>query len=113
MIYSDIYTLNQALLLELTTILHHAILTRGHAYIAVSGGKTPKSLFKLLSRTTLDWKHVTITLTDERCVPPTHMDSNEYLVKTVLLQHAAAKANFISLHSDETCRIKSIIEIRV
>lgn len=112
MIYSDIHTLNQALLTQLTKILRLAILTRGHAYMAVSGGKTPKSLFERLARTTLDWKHVTITLTDERCVSPTHVDSNEYLVKTALLQHAAKEANFISLYSDERCPMTQITAIR-
>ena len=47
--------------------------------IAVSGGSTPKLLFSLLTEeyaNDVPWKSVKLFWVDERCVPPTHPDSN-------------------------------------
>jgi 6-phosphogluconolactonase len=73
---------------------------RGHALLAVSGGSTPKDFFAHLSRESLDWANVTITLVDERWVPDTDERSNAKLVKSTLLQNEAAGAEFIPLYTD-------------
>ncbi|MBL0919037.1 MAG: 6-phosphogluconolactonase [Hydrogenophaga sp.] len=75
--------------------LHDAIRERGHAVLAVSGGKSPLPLFEALRAQPLDWSRVTITLVDERCVPHDHADSNTALVRTHLLQGPAAAATFV------------------
>jgi len=75
--------------------LHGAIGERGHAVLAVSGGKSPLPLFQALRSQPLDWSRVTITLVDERCVPHEHPDSNTALVRTHLLQGLAAAARFV------------------
>jgi len=77
--------------------LNDAIKTRGEAFLVVSGGNTPKPLFERLSKADIDWKHVTIMLADERWVLPDSKDSNDKLIKTVLLKNKAAKASYISL----------------
>ena len=77
--------------------LQQAINNKGHASIAVSGGKTPIPLFKLLSQQDLDWHNVFITLVDDRWVDDTDDASNEKLVLTYLLQNKAKLANFIGL----------------
>lgn len=82
---------------RLIAIVHHAIEARDHAYLVVSGGRTPQALFEHLSSTDLDWSKVTITLADDRWLSPSEKDSNERLVKSVLLQNKAAAARFISL----------------
>ena len=69
--------------------LQQAINNKGHASIAVSGGKTPIPLFKLLSQQDLDWHNVFITLVDDRWVDDTDDASNEKLVLTYLLQNKA------------------------
>ena len=69
----------------------------GAASLMVSGGSTPKRLFGLLSLTDLDWARVTVGLVDERWVAPDHPDSNEKLVRTLLLQDKAATANFLPM----------------
>ncbi|MGM0482185.1 MAG: 6-phosphogluconolactonase [Pseudomonadota bacterium] len=84
----------------LAGILSDAIKQRGHAYLVVSGGNTPRPLFNKLSHQDIDWQKVTITLADERWVLPDSDDSNDKLVKTVLLKNKAAKAQFISLFGD-------------
>ena len=63
----------------------------------VSGGSTPKPLFSLLSRKTIDWRRVVIMLADERWVPADHDDRNEQMVRSTLLHGPAAEADFLSL----------------
>ncbi len=73
---------------------------RGKAVLAVSGGTTPARFFKVLSLKDLPWEKITITLVDERFVPPTSDRSNQKLVSSMLLQNGAAKANFVGLYND-------------
>ena len=73
---------------------------RGHALLAVSGGTTPKEFFEHLSKETLNWSQVKITLVDERWVPDTDKRSNAQLVKSTLLQNEAHEASFVPLYSD-------------
>lgn len=75
--------------------LHQAIEQRGHAVLAVSGGKSPVPLFEALRAQPLEWSRVSITLVDERCVPHDHPDSNTALVRAHLLQQNAAAASFV------------------
>lgn len=75
-----------------------AIEVRGAASIAVSGGTTPKAFFRALSRRELDWTKVTVTLVDERFVPPENERSNHGLVAANLLQNKAKAAKFLPLY---------------
>jgi 6-phosphogluconolactonase len=75
--------------------LHAAINLRGHAVLAVSGGKSPIALFEALRVLPLEWQRVTVLLVDERCVPHDHAESNTALVRRHLLQDAAAAATFV------------------
>ncbi|MBB4184030.1 6-phosphogluconolactonase [Sinorhizobium terangae] len=75
-----------------------AIEARGAASIAVSGGTTPKAFFQALSRREIDWTKVTVTLVDERLVPPENERSNHGLVAANLLQNKAAAARFLPLY---------------
>ena len=52
-----------------------AIDSRGRATLAVFGGRSPVPFFQALAQTALDWQRVTITLVDERVVPPEHADT--------------------------------------
>ena len=81
--------------------LRTALAERGHAVLAVSGGSTPKDLFARLSREKLDWSQVQVTLVDERWVPDSDERSNARLVKSLLLQHAAADAVFVPLYTGD------------
>ncbi|WP_082210022.1 6-phosphogluconolactonase [Serpentinimonas barnesii] len=74
--------------------LQAAIAQRGQATLAVSGGRSPIALFEQLRLQDVDWARVQLTLVDERCVPEQHPDSNALLVRTHLLQGAAAQARF-------------------
>lgn len=61
--------------------------SRGGAHIAVSGGSTPRTLFKILVneyRAAIPWGRITIWQVDERCVPPDDPQSNWRMLKEEL-----------------------------
>ncbi len=66
-----------------------AIADRGTFTVAVSGGSTPKAMFKLLATPNftlrMDWSKIEIFFVDERCVPPEHADSNYKIANETLL----------------------------
>lgn len=80
----------------------------GAASLMVSGGGTPKRLFGLLSHADLDWQRVTVGLVDDRWVAPDNPDSNEKLVRTLLLQHNAACASFLPMKTEDACPIEAV-----
>lgn len=89
-----------ALAERVAELLRQGLADRGRGLLAVSGGSTPKNFFAQLSRQSLDWSHVQITLVDERWVPDTDKRSNAKLVETTLLKNAAADAVFVPLYTD-------------
>lgn len=68
-----------------------AVEKRGQARIAISGGTTPKAMFALLADPTqpfvkqVPWQKLNLYWVDERCVPPTHPDSNYRMTNEALL----------------------------
>ena len=78
--------------------LRQAIVLRGAASLAVSGGTTPKRFFAALSAENIDWAKVSITLVDERWVDKDSERSNARLVRETLLQGLAAAARFVPLY---------------
>ncbi len=95
--------LAEGLATRVADALSAGITARGRASLAVSGGSTPKAFFKALSSAGIDWPKVTVTLVDERFVPPENDRSNHKLVAENLLQNAARAAAFVPLyHAGET-----------
>jgi len=82
---------------QVAQLLSNAISEKGSASIAVSGGSTPKGFFDALSKKSLAWDKVTITLADERWVDEASDASNTRLVKDNLLQNNAKDAQFFAL----------------
>ncbi len=71
-------------------------------HIALSGGSTPKLIFEVLAaeyKDKIDWSRVHFYWGDERCVPPTDMDSNFGMTAELLLSK-------IRIPSDNIHRIK-------
>ena len=96
-IFADRPALEVALAAEVATRLAQGIAQRGKAHLVVSGGSTPLQLFSLLNQTEIDWAKVVVLLADERWVDVEHDDSNERMVRSVLLSSRAADAEFFSL----------------
>ncbi|MDA9789467.1 6-phosphogluconolactonase [Amylibacter sp.] len=80
--------------------LANALAQNGRATLAVPGGTTPAPFFEILRKVALDWKNVTILLTDERFVPETSDRSNTRLLRETLFQDLAATATFVPMYLD-------------
>ncbi|TSA37071.1 MAG: 6-phosphogluconolactonase [Porphyromonadaceae bacterium] len=58
--------------------------------IALSGGSTPRAIFKLITtnyKNEIDWSKVLVFWGDERCVPPSDEESNYRMAYETLLKH--------------------------
>ncbi|MGK9166190.1 6-phosphogluconolactonase [Inquilinus limosus] len=70
------------------------------AALAVSGGRTPTRFFEALSKRSVEWSRIDVTLVDERWVGEDSDRSNARLVRAHLLQGPAVAASFVPLHVD-------------
>ena len=95
--YPDIDALSRELAENVAADLTAAIAARGDASLVVSGGRSPVRLFECLRDLPLDWSRVCIALADERWVDPSDEQSNERLVRNVLLKDRARAARFLGL----------------
>jgi len=95
--YADIETASHELAARIAASLDAAIGARGLASLVVSGGRSPVKLFEILRAQPLDWERVCVALADERWVSPEDAESNEHLVREVLLKDRAAAARFLGL----------------
>lgn len=98
--FADGNALAEALASAVAERLSQACQARGKAVLAVSGGTTPARFFKALSIKKLPWDRITVTLVDERFVPPSSDRSNQKLVTEMLVHNEAANAKFVGLYND-------------
>ena len=61
---------------------------RGGFRVALSGGNTPRPVYREWARLGHDWQKMIITFGDERCVPPDHEQSNYRMARESLLDPA-------------------------
>ncbi len=94
----DAQSLAENLAGELVIRIDQAIKNKGNAVIALSGGSTPKPLFKVLAEHEIDWDKVVVTLVDERWVPESHELSNAAFMKQYLLDALPAGVRFVPLY---------------
>ena len=70
-----------------------AVRERGAFYVALAGGTTPLSCYRLLSAppisSRVDWEKTHIFFGDERCVPEGHPDRNDDAAAAALLNHVS------------------------
>lgn len=95
--YADMDALARAFAHDVAGFLARAIEARGTASLVVSGGRSPIKLFEQLRFQSLEWSRVCVALADERWVDPTDAQSNERLIREVLLKDTAAAARFLGL----------------
>jgi 6-phosphogluconolactonase len=108
--FADREALASALADTIAGRLSGAIERRGAALLAVSGGSTPGRLFEILSSMEIAWDKVTVTLVDERFVPPFSPRANAALVTGRLLQGRAATARFVPLFRDNESPEQAAVE---
>jgi 6-phosphogluconolactonase len=97
--FIDAETLARTLAHDVANDLRAGIQERGEALIGLSGGTTPRRFLEVLGQQALDWTCITVTLADERWVPPSDPRSNERLLRETLLRGAAAAARFVPLYT--------------
>ena len=73
-----------------------AIAKRGVFHVALAGGSTPKGLYQKLTTSPyveqIDWSRVHLFFGDERCVLPTHDDSNFKMAREAMIDHVPIPA---------------------
>ncbi|ARO69200.1 6-phosphogluconolactonase [Xylella fastidiosa subsp. pauca] len=94
--YDDPLEWAQSVTRELENILLQEITQRGRASLLLSGGTTPARVYETLATRPLDWSKIDIGLVDERWLSPQDKDSNAWLVRHTLLEHAK-HATFLPL----------------
>ncbi len=98
-IFADTDALSQAAAHYIVRVAQESISAHGSFTLALSGGSTPKKLYSMLAedpyRSEIDWTHVDIFWSDERCVPPNDAESNYNMAQQVLLSKVPIPANQI------------------
>ncbi|MBC7840815.1 MAG: 6-phosphogluconolactonase [Gemmatimonadaceae bacterium] len=70
-----------------------AVAARGVCRIVLAGGRTPAHVYRVLAaRDGIPWNQVEVFIGDERCVPPTHVDSNFRMIADTLLDRVPIPA---------------------
>lgn len=97
--FADADALAAALAAAVAAQLRAALAKRPAASLVVAGGTTPAPFLNRLSKASLAWDRVLVTLTDERWVSTGDPASNGAMIERTLLQHAAAAAQFVPLYT--------------
>jgi len=88
-IFQDSQALAKAAAEKFIQLADQSIRNRGRFLTALSGGSTPKTLYRVLAmsenQSRLDWSGIHLFFGDERHVPHTHPDSNYRMVREALL----------------------------
>jgi 6-phosphogluconolactonase len=88
-VLDDLDDLARAAAEEITKSAEEAVASRGRFTVALSGGSTPKPVYRLLAeepyRGRIDWNRVRVFWGDDRHVPPAHPESNFGMAHEALL----------------------------
>ena len=109
--YTDSGTLADAAAQAIAATLTEALRLRGGASLVATGGRSPGPVYDRLARVDLDWAHVSVTLSDDRCVDAGTPDSNVRLVRDRLLQGPGAAATFLPLWPPELGALEIIAQL--
>lgn len=74
--HADPEALAQSVVVALEDAIRSALAKRGHAVLALAGGRTPLPIYRRLAEAALDWSRVSLLATDERWVDADHPACN-------------------------------------
>ena len=94
--YKSDLELENKLSLLLTKKINLSIKETGQASFALSGGKTPLSLYEKLSSKDIDWKKINLYLVDERLVDLNSSKSNQFNILNALSKETSDFKEFRS-----------------
>jgi 6-phosphogluconolactonase len=90
-VYRSTKELDRSAAEKIVLSINKAVTERGVAFVALSGGETPRAVYRLLGtaewNNRIDWNRVHLFFTDERAVPPADSQSNYGMVKRGLISH--------------------------
>lgn len=90
-LFVDLEALDLAAAQRWVQLVEAAIAARGKFHVALSGGSTPRALYRRLAHPEfahrIAWDRVHIYFGDERAVPSNHADSNFRMAKEALFDH--------------------------
>lgn len=89
----DLETLSQSAARQFARLAQAAVAARGTFRVCLSGGSTPRELYRLLAQppyaSELPWRQTEFYWGDERLVPPDDPESNARQARLELLEHVA------------------------
>jgi 6-phosphogluconolactonase len=97
-VLADLDEVARAAAEEVVRLAGEAVHAHGRFTIALSGGSTPRALYRLLVASSdpigdrIDWSAVHVFWGDERHVPPDHAESNYRMARETLLDHVSIPA---------------------
>lgn len=94
-VYPDVDTLSRAAARALAARTRTAVEAEGRCAVALSGGTTPRTLYRFLARdfaARIPWGQVDLFWGDERYVPPDDPRSNYAMAKETLIAHVPIPA---------------------
>jgi len=68
--------------------------------IVLTGGSSPKRAYELAAERDADWSAATVWFSDERCVGPTHPDSNFAMAERALLMQLSAGPRVVRMEGE-------------
>ena len=86
--YPDAQKAAEACARNILIRLEEALSGHKYATLAISGGNSPKPIFKAMIEANFDWSQVHVFWVDERCVPPTDEQSNFRMAEEHLIHPA-------------------------
>ena len=101
-VFQNMAALENEMCKSIVHILTDAIQQKGIATLLLSGGGTPKVLYKRLSLQDLNWDKINIGLVDERFVEGSSKYSNAKMIQDILIQNKAQSANLVKMVFNST-----------
>lgn len=86
-VYPDATALCQRAAGAIARVAAEAIARRGAFRIVLTGGSTPREVYRLLRDATSDWARWHVYIGDERCVPAGHAERNDAMARAAWLAH--------------------------
>ena len=86
-VYPDAAALCQRAAGAIVRVAAEATARRGAFHIVLTGGSTPREMYRLLREAKSDWARWHVYIGDERCVPAGHAERNDAMARATWLAH--------------------------
>jgi 6-phosphogluconolactonase len=83
---------------EVAELLTEAAVAGGH--VVLTGGSSPEHAYELAAQRDADWSSATVWFSDERCVEPSHPDSNFGMAERALLMQLSAGPQVVRMEGE-------------